>query len=160
MTNEQLCRHEAGHACAAALLGLNVQLLDTITRYEATPGGGLRVVYGVVRHSGGIDDRDSARRRMIVILCGPLEGAESWDEVPSWPLSEDAPTTDEYNLWALADWLGLDEADYREVFREALALSLTSEYRILHQAVTGLLDYVPRLDPGAFEQVRAIVRGG
>jgi hypothetical protein len=34
MTTEDLCRHEAGHAAAAALLGLSVRLVDTTTRAE------------------------------------------------------------------------------------------------------------------------------
>jgi HK97 family phage prohead protease len=154
MTTEDLCRHEAGHACAAALFGRSVRLVDTVPRTEPTPGGGLCVIYGETRHSGErVVDRASAIRRMVVILCGPLESADSWDEMPHWPLSEDADTTDERNLAALADWLGFDEADYTAVVMEAIKLSLTPAYLILHQAISGLVDYVPRIDAALFERV-------
>lgn len=160
MTTEQLCRHEAGHACAAALLGLSVRLVDTVPRAEATPGGGLYVIFGEVRHSGErIVDRESARRRMIVSLCGPLESAEGWDDMPHWPLSEHADTTDERSLWALADWLELDERGYHEILLEAIDLTLAREYRLLHTAVTGMLDYVPRVDPDLFLRLHTLARG-
>jgi hypothetical protein len=45
----------------------------------------------------------------------------------------------ECNLAALADWLGFDAADYRSVLIEALELTRTPAYLILHEAVTGLL---------------------
>jgi hypothetical protein len=160
MTAEETCRHEAGHACAAALLGMSVRLIDTVPRHELTPGGGLCTIFGVVRHSGErIVDRESARNRMLVILCGPIESAESWLDVPHWPLDEHADTTDERNLWALADWLGYDRSDYHEVLTDAIELTLTREYQMLHMAVTGMLDYTPRIDAVLFEQLHEITRG-
>jgi hypothetical protein len=84
MTTEDVCRHEAGHACAAALPGLTVHLIDTVPRRELTAGGGLCEIYGEVRHSGDrIVDRASAIRRMIVSPCGPLESIDSWDDIPT-----------------------------------------------------------------------------
>jgi hypothetical protein len=157
---ERTAAHEGGHAAAAALLGLTVRLVDTDTRTEPTAGGGLCVIFGEVRHSGErIVDRASAIRRMVVSLCGPLESVDSWDDMPHWPLSEHADTTDERNLAALADWLGFDEADYTAVVMEAIELSLTPEYRILHQAITGLLDYTARIDAALFGRVHALARG-
>jgi hypothetical protein len=35
---------------------------------------------------------------------------------------------------------------------------MSDEYRILHQAVTGLLDYTPRIDASLFAQVHEIAR--
>ena len=52
MSVEDVCRHEAGHACAAALLGLSVRLVDTTSRTYQTSGGGLCTVYGETRHDG------------------------------------------------------------------------------------------------------------
>jgi len=156
---ERTAAHGAGHTCAAALLGLSVRLIDTVPRQERTPGGGLCTISGEVRHSGErIVDRESARTRMVVILCGLIETAECWEDMPCWPLQENADTTDEHNLWALIDWLGLDHADYRRVLIEALELTMSDEYCLLHQAVTGMLDYTPRIDAALFEQVREIVR--
>jgi hypothetical protein len=160
VTTDDLCRHEAGHAVAAALLGLSVRLVDTTTRHERTPGGGLRVIYGEVRYADEeIVDRESARKRMVVTLCGPIESAESWADVPAWPLDEHAETTDECNLAVLAGWLGFDQGDYRAVLIDAIELTLTDEYRILHQAITGMLDYTPRIDAALFERVQEIARG-
>ena len=159
MTAEDLCRHEAGHAAAAALLGLTVRLIDTVPRTEATPGGGLCMIYGETLYSGvRIVDRESARKRMIVSLCGPIESSESWEDLPHWPLSEHADTTDERNLQALADWLELDEHGYHEIVLEAIELSLTPEYRILHQATTGMLDYTPRIDADLFLRLHTIAK--
>jgi hypothetical protein len=158
MTTEDVCRHEAGHAAAATLLGLMVRLVDTTARTEPTPGGGLCIVYGSVHYREVITDRDSARRRMVVILCGPMESANGWDDLPHWPLDEHADTTDERNLWALCDWLDLEERDYRKVMLEAIELTLTNEYRIPHTAVTGMLDNTPRIDAALFERVREIAR--
>ena len=65
---------------------------------------------------------------MIIILCGQIEGAEEWEDVPSWPLNP-AASTDEQNLEALADWLGLDERGYSDLKFEALRLTSTAATR-------------------------------
>lgn len=96
---ERTAAHEAGHACACVLLGVDVWLIDVAGDAEAL---------GRVRH--GLEDilsPDDARKRMLIILCGQIEGAEDWDEVPCWPLNPNA-STDENNLHALGDYLGLD----------------------------------------------------
>jgi HK97 family phage prohead protease len=102
-----------------------------------------------VRHGAErVTDVDTARKRMLIALAGPLMGCESLDEVPAWPL-ETHRSTDEANVSALSGYLGLDERGYRDLFLEALDLALTDEFRLLHTAVTGCLDYVPRIGPGA-----------
>src|SRR5215204_5000115 len=100
---ERLAAHEAGHACACVLLGVTVRLVDV---------AGDATALGRVRHDlEQIRNRDDARKRMIIILCGWIESVEDWDELPSWPLDPDA-STDEHNLDALAEYLQLDRKRY------------------------------------------------
>ena len=58
---------------------------------------------------------------MLIVLCGRIEWAEDWDEVPSWPLDPNA-SSDEYNLHALAEYLGHDKDAYDALRFEALEL--------------------------------------
>ena len=147
---ERKAAHEAGHACACVLLGVPVRLVDVV--------GDARTL-GVVRH--GLEqmyNRDDARKRMIIILCGPIEGADHWADVPSWPLNP-AASTDEHNLHALAEYLGLDREGYNEIAREALNLTLDPFYQSLHVAVTGMLGYFPRIGPELIGRLVGIARG-
>jgi hypothetical protein len=147
VTADQVARHEAGHAVAAVLLGIPVLLIDVIGDAKSL---------GFVRHAGErITGPDMARKRMVLTLCGPIESAESWDDVPSWPL-ETHRSTDERNLSVLADYLGLNGAGYRAVFLEALKLTLTDEYRRLYTAITGCLDYTPRIGPELLDELQVI----
>lgn len=152
MTPEQLARHEGGHASVAVLLGVPVFLVDVAGDAKSL---------GFVRHGAErVTDVDTALKRMLIALAGPLMGCESLEEVPSWPL-DSAASTDEANLAALSDYLGLDERGYREVYLQALKLTLTAEFRRLHEAVAGMLDHTPRIDSELLDQLQAIAtRGG
>jgi hypothetical protein len=148
---ERLAAHESGHACACVLLGVPVRLIDVAG--DATSLG--RVRHGLEQ----VTSRDDARKRIIIILCGQIEGAEDWDEVPSWPLNPDA-STDEANLHALADYLGLDKQGYDDLlFNEALKLTLDREYRLLFIAITGMLSYTPRIGPKLIARLDRLARG-
>jgi hypothetical protein len=95
---------------AAVVLGVPVRLVDVV---------GDASTLGRVRHGlEQVSNREDARKRMLIILAGQIEGADSWDQVPSWPLDPNA-TTDEFNLHALADFLGLDERGYEATRHEA-----------------------------------------
>jgi hypothetical protein len=59
----------------------------------------------------------------------------------------------------LADWLGADAGDYRDLLIATLRLTLTGEFRRLHAAVSGLLDFVPRIDAELLDRVIAITEG-
>ncbi len=146
---ESIAAHEAGHACACVLLNVGVKLIDI---------AGDATALGRVRHEGedNIRTREDARKRMLIILCGPFE-SDDWEAIPKWPLHP-GRSTDEYNLKALADALGLDERGYNDVLFEAIDLTLTPEYRMLHTAITGMLDYVPRIGPELLEQLHDIAR--
>jgi hypothetical protein len=152
---ERTALHEAAHCAAAIAKGVPVWTVDVTTRYERTGSEGLRVIYGEVRYRDEwITDRETARKRMIVTLMGPLEAAEEWDEVPKWPLDPNAATRDEQNLAMLADFLGLDERGYNEIFREAIEFADNRIYRLLLVSLAGLLDYWPRLGP---DEIRAAI---
>jgi hypothetical protein len=109
--------------------------------------------------SHGLEDirtPEDARKRMIIALCGPIEAADEWGEVPSWPLNPNAST--EYNLHALAEYLGLDERGYKRIAREALELTCRPDYYMLHQAVSGMLGYFPRIGPHMLARLQRIAR--
>jgi hypothetical protein len=147
---ERTAAHEAGHACACVLLGVPVRLVDVV--------GDARSLV-VVRH--GLEqmyNRDDARKRMVIILCGQIEGADHWAEVPSWPLNPNA-STDEHNLDALAEYLELDRAGYNEIAAEALNLTLDPFYQSLHVAVTGMLGYFPNIGPKMLGRLVGLARG-
>jgi hypothetical protein len=123
-------------------LGIPVHLVDV--RGDAARRGFTQCEYP--------GDRSYAFKRMIVILCGPIMGAKSFDEVPSWPLNP-TRSTDERNLYELSEYLGLDERGYRRVVRDALNLSCTPTFNQLFVAITGMLDYVPQIDSDLLEEV-------
>jgi hypothetical protein len=147
---ERLAAHEAGHAAAAVVLGVPVRLVDV---------AGDATALGRVRHDlEQIHSPDDARKRMKIILCGWIESVEDWDELPSWPLDPNA-STDEHNLHALAGYLRLDSPSYSDVTFEALKLTLDRDYKMLHVAITGMLDYTPRIGPELLGRLVGIARG-
>jgi hypothetical protein len=145
VTPEDVADHEAGHACAAVCLGVPVRLIDAV-------GNG--VSRGWVSHGlGEVASAEDAVKRMVIILCGLIES----DWLPEWPL-DPSQSRDEYNLHVLAEWLGLDERGYRDVQLQALKLSYSPAYLRLHSAVTGTLDFTPRIDAALLEQLQTIVQ--
>jgi hypothetical protein len=146
---ERTAAHEAGHACACVVLGVPVRLVDVAGDAEAL---------GRVRHGlEQVSTPEDAHKRMLIILAGQIEGADHWDDVPSWPLQPNA-STDEYNLDALAEYLGLDEKGYRQIAREALELTCSPDYYMLHQAVSGMLGYFPRIGPQMIARLDRLTR--
>jgi hypothetical protein len=133
---DDLAAHEAGHACAAVVLGADVLTIDMIGNEQYD---------GVVRHT--LDDRypSNARKRMKIILAGMIESADDADDLPTWPLRRDC-STDEANLADLAHRLRLDQKAYRQIEREALELTLDPEYLRLHAAVVGIAERTPVID--------------
>jgi hypothetical protein len=145
VTPEDVADHEAGHACAAVCLGVPVKLIDV---------AGDGISRGWVSHGlGEVASVDDAVKRMVIILCGLIES----DCLPEWPL-DPSQSRDEHNLQVLAEWLGLDERGYRDVQLQALKLSYSPAYLRLHSAITGTLDFTPRIDAALLEQLQMIVR--
>jgi hypothetical protein len=117
-------------------------------------------VLGVVRHGlEQVTSRDDARRRMLIILCGLIEGADDWDDIPEWPLRTNA-SSNELNLQAMAEYLGLDRESYDALRFEALRLTLDREYQLLFGAITGMLAYHPRIGPELIARLQRLARGG
>jgi hypothetical protein len=144
---ERTARHEAGHAAAAVLLGLPILLVSVIP--DAATRGRVRV--------GPIKGREMAIKAMIVGICGPLEDAESWDEVPTWGLLSHYGD-DGAVLAEMAERLGLDRAGWDRVFTLALKFSLTDQYQQLVNEISGTLDYCPQFGPELIEQVHELLR--
>jgi hypothetical protein len=67
-------------------------------------------------------------------------------------------STDERNLHALAEYLGLDREGYSEIALDALNLTLDPFYQSLHVAVTGMLGYFPRIGPELIGRLVGIAR--
>ncbi|HEX5895515.1 MAG TPA: hypothetical protein VFY47_04240 [Thermoleophilaceae bacterium] len=148
---ERTAAHEAGHACACVLLGVPVRLVDVV--------GDARTL-GVVRH--GLEqmyNRDDARKRMIIILCGPIEGADHWADVPSWPLNP-AASTDEHNLHALAEYQGLDREGYNEIRARGAEPDARPVLPVVARRGHGDARLLPAHRPGADRSARRDCEGG
>jgi hypothetical protein len=130
---ERLAAHEAGHCCAALVLGVPVRTISI--EPDATTDGRVLVEY----RPGDL------RKRGIIALAGMIESAETEADLPTWPLRTDR-TTDERNLAEIARVLEFTETDYRELLIDALDITLSPDYRMLHVATCGLLDYRPTMD--------------
>jgi hypothetical protein len=148
---ERIAAHEAGHACACVVLGVPVRLIDVAG--DATALG--RVRHGLEQ----VTSREDARKRILIILCGLIEGADDWDDVPAWPLRTYV-STDELNLQGMAEYLGLDRESYDALRFEALRLTLDREYQLLFGAITGMLAYHPRIGPELIARPQRLARGG
>jgi hypothetical protein len=132
VTEEDIARHESGHACAAVLLGIPV----TAARIERTPDGR---PWGFISYPDLLAEIDKKRVRDIAVMtmCGPImEGRD----LPSWPPSRDAYHQDERHMACYADYLGLDEAGWYGLRAEAYRLTATDEFCHLWEATTGLLE--------------------
>ena len=155
MTPEELCAHEAGHCCACVLLNIPVRIVSVIGDDDAVGNVRRR---GFVDHDLDVIDLESARRRMIVILCGPIMGDCAEDPVPdSWPLPEGVPGSDQAHLKALAEACGFTESDWRGLLVQAYRLTIQPRFIHLFQAVTGLLDYVPSIDTEGLTRLIAAI---
>ena len=148
MTPEQIAAHESAHAAAAVVLGTPVRLIDTVANGD---------VLGGVWHDLRVTDRDTARRRAMVILAGLIESAETADDLPRWPLDpHPIPGSDEQKLGTIGELLGWDEQDYENMVAETCRLMLSTSYGILFTTISGALNYTPRLDQKALRRLLAI----
>lgn len=146
---ERVVAHEAGHLAACLILGVDVWVVDTIGDEKHA---------GYVTHTVNDSDPASARDRMLVILCGMLEGADDWDDMPTWPLRTDR-STDEKNLHHLAEMHGLDERAYNSVELDAINLTLRPDFRQLVVATCGVCDFAPRFGTEMVDRIRTIAKG-
>jgi hypothetical protein len=140
VTPEDVARHEAGHVAMALTLGVPVKCV------------GLDGAGGFVEYSPHSHTREGALRRMMIILGGLFETAESGDDLPRWPLDPldgpDCERQDRTLLAELAERVGLTERDYNSIEATALRLSATSDFDRIVVGITGAMGYRPVLDRG------------
>jgi HK97 family phage prohead protease len=149
-TLEQTCAHEAGHASMALLLGVPVRLVD-VTGDETALG---RTHHGLAENT----DEDHVTR-MKIILGGLIESADSFADLPVWPLDLDHGTTDRRRLAALAKLLSLDSAGYDGIVNGAIDLWGSARYKRLHAVISLALEQHGRLDSIALQRIKALTEG-
>ena len=139
MTPEQIARHEAAHCSMAVTLGVPVRYV------------GLTATGGFVEYEPHSHTRKGATLRMMIILGGLIETAETGADLPAWPIDPDAgpdaERSDRRLLALLADRLKLSEGEYRQIVLAALKVSLGAGYEQLVTGISGVLDYTPRIGP-------------
>jgi hypothetical protein len=120
----ELAGHEAGHATVAVLLGLPLEEVR-IDRPDVGLAGYARTAW--------VDGKDAIRRRLQVIMGGPLAVGKA---IP-WPPSGESSSGDERNAAVLRDGLHLDRVDWF-LLEEATRLLLL-HHRDAVRAVQDLL---------------------
>lgn len=144
--HDDLVAHEAAHAAVALLLGLHVKAA------HVDPASCGRVICD-------INPRDPAELRALLIatLAGGLA-----DRTPGWPpqppLSATPATSDELDVGRLARLLNLDRKQYAAVVQAAHATVACADYRLLHTAISILLEERHHLEERDLERVKAIVQ--
>jgi hypothetical protein len=142
---EQLVAHEAGHAAAALCLGLSVK------GARVRQDGGSVVV--------GFNPRDQGEVRALLVstLCGGIA-----DRTPDWPpsppLSTTPTTSDEADVARFARALNLNTKTYAAVVQDARAMLTRDDYRLLHTAISILLEQRHHLDHHDLDRVKTIVK--
>jgi hypothetical protein len=145
---ERTAAHEGGHCAMLVTLGVPVLAVDVIPTTERR---------GVVMADLTIDDAESAIGLMMVVLAGPLM-ADDLEDLPKWPLRDDR-SDDERVLCAYAKALDFTRDDYDDLVTRTIRCTLTPQFMQLHAAITGMLDYRPRLGPDALAHIEGIVCG-
>lgn len=120
-----------------------------------TDGGGGYVEYEPHSHT-----HDGAVNRIMVILGGLIESADTADDLPAWPLDPEAgpyeERADRRLLATLAKRLELTERQYDRIEGHALTLASHPTYRQMVTAITGTLDFTPIIDRDCLARVVAI----
>lgn len=151
MTPEDIARHEGAHAAMAVTLGVPVKFV------------GLDQAGGYVEYEPHSHTPEGAARRMMVILAAVIETATNGDDLPEWPIDpDDGPAElrhDRHLLAELAQRLQLGEREYGQILKATLDITCTDAYRHLVEAVTGGLDFTPRIDADLLTQLDAIAGG-
>jgi hypothetical protein len=148
VTPEDIARHEGAHAAMAVTLGVPVKFV------------GLDQAGGYVEYEPHSHTPEGAARRMMIILAAIIETAATADDLPEWPIDpDDGPAElrhDRHLLAELSLRLELDESEYRHLVTTTLKITCTDAYRHLVEAVTGGLDFTPRIDADLLHQLDTI----
>jgi HK97 family phage prohead protease len=152
--HQRLCTHEAAHAAAALVQGLDVteawverHTLDSLEHADLSqPAGAV-----TIRR-----DPDRLRETAIVTIAGRLEeGDPTWPPT-RWPLSLAPMTPDEQDLGESVAALGLDEKGYHQLVADAYELCASREFEHLALAIGHALEIHGRLDSTALRRIKAI----
>jgi uncharacterized protein len=153
--HRKLAAHEAGHATAALLLGLEVEsahapywtIEDSLAGDPYEPAGQVRMTTASI-------GRD-ARSYALAILAGPIcDDRADWP--PSWPLSLAPTTTDERQVTELAKHLDLDRAGYSHLVQDAFALTASEPFMRLHAAIEHWLKTRGHADANILHRLKMI----
>jgi HK97 family phage prohead protease len=156
---ERLCRHEAAHATAPLLLGLDVHLVKaepvdlSVEPADPDEAAGYALI-----PAPDLADPEAVRRSALAVLVGPLEDNEAYWP-PKWPLSLAPLSSDESQVGRYVEMLDLDQAGYRELVRDAYRLFASRAYDRLHKPVSHLLEERRVLDAPTLRRVKAIAEG-
>lgn len=152
--HQRLCGHEAAHAAAAMLLGLEV--VETWADFHTL---------AELEHANPDDPAGASlladpdpRCAAIATLAGPLEdGRPDWP--PRWPLSLAPTSPDEAQLATFVKRAGLDQDGYRVLVRDALELTASRDFERLAVAIGHALETQGRLDRRELKQIKTITEG-
>ncbi len=147
MDRRRVARHEAGHS-AASLMSGRVPAEVRIDWPEER-------LFGYMRRDLTTDgvNPESAPDLIVMLLCGPLaEGKAGWPI--EWPLHKDAADEDARQCAVLADYLGLDEAGWLALVKQANELSKSPAFKHLLGLIASALEKVDTLSG---EEIRFLV---
>jgi HK97 family phage prohead protease len=156
--HRRLAAHQAGHATAALLLGLEVQsayapywtVQDCLTGDPDQPAGQVDIPVTEWER----DPRSAA----IVVLAGPIcDGRVDWS--PKWPLTLGPMTPDDAQVGELVKRLDLDREGYNQLVQDAYALTISRPFDRLHTAISHLLEQDGALGDHALRWIKSISEG-
>jgi hypothetical protein len=140
-------RHEAGHVAGLVFSG-RVPLSVTADWPEDASHG-----VTTLDLSAEGSNRDSASDFIVSILLGPMAHAQAgWP--PEWPLDENSPDRDTRGLASLADFLGLDEAGWYALVKQAHETSRSADFKRLVSLIASALE---RVDELSGEEIRFLI---
>jgi HK97 family phage prohead protease len=156
----QLCEHEAAHAAAGMLLGLDIveavagrHTLAELERDDDPTATAGHVTFQRPPGAGGL------RKSAITTIMGRLEeGAPNWP--PPWPLNSHPEPGDPTLLTDVVNELDLDRGGYSHLVQDAYALATSRAYERLKTAISYGLERYGTLDRPMLARIQAIVTGG
>ncbi len=146
--------HEARHAAASLLFGLPIVEASAIPDFAHRSAG--HVLYADFTDVSELSDEE-AHDLAVVAIVGDL-GEPGWP--PERRPSKTASTRDERQLAWLVERLGLSDAGWVALKGEGLALTARSDFRILEDAISDLLQAGTVLDERMLRAMHRTVETG
>lgn len=138
-TPEQVQREEAGHAAYCLTRGIPVRLISML------PSGSFA---GWIEHVGldVVRNYEDAQKFSELILCGWIHSVDSFEDLPSWPLSLSSSSQDECDLARVFKVAGWGEREYNRLIGRACAVSTEPVFESIYNTILGVSDHTPVLD--------------